>query len=161
MFAVLKEHQKRLLQKSKKKVCSFSEIYKKQRKKEFYSFLRKIWNYEFLTLFGKMTNLLFKKLAERSEAKKAWSEASRQKLIFSNIFFDAKLRFALLAFLSWFIFSKIQLNNKFVIFAARVNSELPFLWSNQVHRSQNYFILWKLDFRFFLTTAQNSCAFFF
>jgi len=48
-------------------------------------------------------------MAERSE-KEARSEASRQ-----NIFFDAKLRFALLASLRSPTFSEIYLDNKMFI----------------------------------------------
>ena len=66
-------------------------------------------NFQFLTLAGKVTNLLsiiiFLKMAERSEAKSAKRSFASKNLKF--LIFDAKLRFALLDSLRSGIFSKI------------------------------------------------------
>jgi len=51
MFAVLKEHQKRLLQKSKKKVCSFLNLEKKSQK-HFSGFQANFENLNFNPFFG-------------------------------------------------------------------------------------------------------------
>jgi len=52
------------------------------------------------------------------------SEAPRQKIKF--LYFDAKLRFALLASLRSAIFREIKIDNKLVTFPARVNLFLTF-----------------------------------
>jgi hypothetical protein len=59
-------------------------------------------------------------MAERSKAKNAKSEASRQKEIVFN--FNANLRFALLASIRSAILNEIKADNKLVILPLGVNS---------------------------------------
>ena len=74
-----------------------------------------------LTPAGKVTNKLVAsfslKMAERSEAKSA--KRSFASKIKNSKYFDAKLRFALLASLRSAVFSEIQVDNLLVTFPAR------------------------------------------